>query len=147
MFLVPAADGDYYVRAFLGASFALKTMQLIHLIVSQVTIDMFFLDWERPPTTPGRPKAEKTASIWRTYYVANEWNELSTIRRVDSALQLLLVTLLLKGVGLENLARFEGTSRLTSEDSGIGFVTEYSRVLRFAISSLVYIATGLLLLF
>ena len=73
--------------------------------------------------------------------MANEWNELSTMRSVNMAALLLLVTLLLKGVGLEKLAKLEPGSRLTSDLQGED-VVEFSRTLRFALSAMVYIGIG-----
>ena len=35
-------------------------------------------------------------SIWRTYFIANEWNELQTQRRVNQTWQLMLVLFLLE---------------------------------------------------
>jgi hypothetical protein len=35
------------IKIMLIVSFILKTVDIIHLIIRQTTIDIFFLDWER----------------------------------------------------------------------------------------------------
>ena len=37
-----------------------------------------------------------TVSVWRSYFVANEFNEIQTYRRVNPTVQLLFVLFLLK---------------------------------------------------
>ncbi len=72
----------------------LKCIDLVHLFVSQCTIDIFFIDWERgrrsgTDNAKGDAKAAKAAalkdtpSIWRTYFCANEWNEIQTYRKLN----------------------------------------------------------------
>ena len=66
--------------------------QLVHiayLMWSQCTTDVFFVDWEKPKgrvvvsdSSGGQGLAAESTlkvppvSIWRTYFVANEWNEI-----------------------------------------------------------------------
>jgi hypothetical protein len=38
------------LKIFLIVSFVLKTFDIIHLIIRQVRIDVFFMDWERSKT-------------------------------------------------------------------------------------------------
>ena len=92
------------------------------LVVSQISVDIFLLDWERPhPVSSGgeRPSGvatttkttasgvshghgnteatkEMAVSVWRTYLVANEWNELQTLRKTHLALQVVIVVLILR---------------------------------------------------
>jgi hypothetical protein len=35
-------------RILLIVAFIMKTLDIIHVIVRQTTIDIFFMDWERP---------------------------------------------------------------------------------------------------
>ena len=90
-------------------------MDVLHLIISQVTVDLFLLDWERPHpsnavggsssgTSGGSSNAtgsnkDRTVSVWRTYLVANEWNELQTLRKISVPLQIILVVLILRVSG------------------------------------------------
>ena len=45
---------------------------------------------------PQNPTSDFAVSVWRTYLVANEWNELQTRRKINPALQAMIVILILK---------------------------------------------------
>lgn len=57
-----------------------------YLIYKQCTVDMFFIDWEKSQHGIKRDESTDTleqpdsklfqASIWRTFFVANQWNNL-----------------------------------------------------------------------
>ena len=73
------------------------------MIWGQCNIDIFLIDWERPSTAQQQPTNQiaghqppvgGVVSIWRTYFVANEWNELQTLRRGLRPLSTLIVGLL-----------------------------------------------------
>lgn len=88
---------------FFYAAFGLKWIDLIHLIASQCTVDVFFIDWERnklrsaaeqqqqapPPAGEGeqqplqQPQKRHEVTFWRTAFCANEWNEINTYRKVN----------------------------------------------------------------
>lgn len=62
-------------------------------------IDIFLIDWERPRATGGFNSTEiqqQPVSIWRTYFVANEWNEIQTKRRTSLLFQMLFTLLIIK---------------------------------------------------
>lgn len=61
-------------------------------------IDIFLIDWERPRATGGvnTEIQQQPVSIWRTYFVANEWNEIQTKRKTSLLLQMLLTLMILK---------------------------------------------------
>ena len=44
------------------------------------------MDWEKPPlvTKKSKEAGEPPISVWRTYLVANEWNELQTRRKTHA---------------------------------------------------------------
>jgi meckelin len=42
-----------------------------------------------------------TVSVWRTYFVANEFNEIQTFRRINLTFQLFFVLFLLKVIRIE----------------------------------------------
>lgn len=113
---------------FSSVAVILKTIQVLTLIMGQCSIDIFFVDWERR-------KANEKISIWRTFFIANEWHEIETTRKTNPVLQLFIVVLVLKVMGYEDMA-------LKNQRDEEMPVTEYSPVLRFAIGSLVYLATG-----
>uniref|UniRef100_F1L820 Meckelin n=1 Tax=Ascaris suum TaxID=6253 RepID=F1L820_ASCSU len=107
----------------------------------------FFIDWERPqpvvtsdvtkPPSADLTKGVTTAPtvIWRTYLVANEWNELQNYRKTSIAVQMITMAVLLKWLQLENWAAVAP-----------GFSTEHrsppfseSRLSRFALNSFLYL--------
>ena len=69
--------------------------------------------------------AEPPISVWRTYLVANEWNELQTARRTNVTFVLFVLGWLLAGERLENAA----TAIPDLEDLGDG---HHNIALRFA---------------
>lgn len=124
------------------------------MIWNQITIDIFFIDWERPRarSAPLRPRGnltsaapdtgEQPVSIWRTYFVANEWNEIQTERRVSVLVQLFVTVFLLKVVGVEHWA--------TSDPELHANIPDYmektppSVICRLAVGVLVYVFVYLL---
>ena len=64
-----------------------------------MSTDIFLLDWERPKPKGGGGHqataaaaddgASSSVSVWRTYLVANEWNELQSVRKINLTLQVI----------------------------------------------------------
>jgi len=127
--VLPSGEQEAFVQHYLVAAAALKLFHTVALIVSQVTVDVFLLDWERPDT-PGKA-GEQPVSVWRTYMVANEWNELQTLRKTRISVQVVLVIFLMKVVGMEHLATADPHSRLWPEEGT--YMAESSYVCRFAL--------------
>lgn len=89
----------------------LQVIHVSYLIWHQCAVDIFFMDWERPrglllssnlsavprgttPTSGTKPTSVATPiSIWRTYFVANEWNEIQSVRKINHTILLVLVLL------------------------------------------------------
>ncbi|GIY03048.1 hypothetical protein CEXT_178551 [Caerostris extrusa] len=46
--LLPTSQQEDFLSVYIGIAFALKALQLIHLLVVQCNIDIFYIDWERP---------------------------------------------------------------------------------------------------
>ncbi len=110
-------------------------------------VDIFFIDWERPRgkassigDTNTQKQAEAPVSIWRTYFVANEWNEIQTIRKTNPFFQIFCTLFFLNVVGLENVASSDPRSDLTRDDNK--YYAPDSRIFRFAIAALTYILVG-----
>ena len=91
-----------------------QSIKLIQHLWSQINCDVFFIDWERPrifeqqitlrPLTSnldtpsissgGRSFQQNDGiSAWRTYFVANEWIKLSTIRKCSMYGQIITVSI------------------------------------------------------
>ncbi len=156
--ILPTPDQEKKIKHYLIVIFVLKVIDIIHLIVTQVTVDIFLVDWERPHAVSpvatanagggggggagggGEPTKELAVSVWRTYLVANEWNELQTRRKTSTAVQILVVVFILKVCGVEHLATADPLSSLTLDD-GL-YHAEPSFVCRFALGCAVYLAVA-----
>jgi meckelin len=69
-------------------SFIAQTLYIGYLIYKQCTVDMFYIDWEKnqsessmkqydsTDTIDAKDENTKQVSIWRTFFVANQWNNL-----------------------------------------------------------------------
>ncbi|KAK8783574.1 hypothetical protein V5799_010063 [Amblyomma americanum] len=90
----------------------------------------------------GGGESGTAVSIWRSYFVANEWCELQCHRRVSLSLQLLALLLLLKGLGLEYvaLASPESYYARSLKNANIPF----SAACRFALAASLYLLIALL---
>lgn len=68
------------------------------MIWYQICVDIFLVDWERPRTAhhDDDPTQPNSVSIWRTYFVANEWNEIQTLRKTSLNFQLVASVFLLE---------------------------------------------------
>ncbi|XP_076448752.1 meckelin-like [Babylonia areolata] len=125
----------------LGAAFALRCLSLLHLLVMQCSADVFLVDWERPRGVSSAQDGKKTSaapvSIWRTYFVANEWNELQGQRKISPVLQIFTVCFFLVVVGFDKTTTKDpdGSVEKTSED----YQAEQSIIYRYALAVLVYI--------
>lgn len=133
--LLPTPEQERFLYVYISIAFVLKFVQVIHELAICCTINLFFIDWERPKVRPPvhdpKPKSaemlnkdddkdkdvesglarrnsfsagvigrssEKIAlqntpavSIWRTYFVANEWIKLCGQRRLNLAVHIVLV--------------------------------------------------------
>nr|XP_046188373.1 meckelin isoform X1 [Oncorhynchus gorbuscha] len=148
---LPGLQEERFV-AYVGCAFALKTVQFLHKLIQQLSVDIFFIDWERP-----RGKANKTiqgngngeakhspspVSIWRTYFVANEWNEIQTIRKISPTFQIMAVLFLLEVVGFSSLALRDPWSDLQRPPQA--YSPPYSLTLRYGLAATLWLCIGLL---
>uniref|UniRef100_A0A4W2C9P8 Transmembrane protein 67 n=1 Tax=Bos indicus x Bos taurus TaxID=30522 RepID=A0A4W2C9P8_BOBOX len=148
--LLPVPAQEKRFVTYVGCGFALKALQFLHKLISQITIDIFFIDWERPKGKVlkavegegGVRSATVPVSIWRTYFVANEWNEIQTVRKINPLFQVLTVLFLLEVVGFKNLALMDSSSSLSR--SPPSYIAPYSRILRYAVSSALWLVIGLI---
>lgn len=149
---LPPAGGQIETNfiIYLLCAFVLKILDIIHLLITQLTVSIFLIDWEKPKEKlslkapagqGGDQRASSSVSAWRTFLIANEWNEIQTHRKVNTSLQLFAVLLLLEVVGLKNLA-----SRDLNVDLSPGpnaYQASSSPILRFGIAASVWLAVGL----
>ncbi|KAK7082574.1 Meckelin [Halocaridina rubra] len=148
-------DQEKLIKEYLIAACFLKLIQIVHILYIQVSLDMFIIDWEQPRAKNSLPhpqlssnledqksnKAEQQPiSIWRTYFIANEWNELQTYRKIDLGCQLFITLLFLHVFRFKNLANAGPDSNFNEKDSQYSPFQSY--VCRFAISIGIYSLTA-----
>ncbi|XP_077023320.1 meckelin isoform X3 [Tamandua tetradactyla] len=146
--LLPMPNQEESFVTYVGCAFAMKALQFLHKLISQITIDIFFIDWERPKGKVlkavegegGVRSATVPISIWRTYFVANEWNEIQTVRKINPLFQILTVLFFLEVVGFKNLALMDSSSSLSRSPSS--YIAPYSRILRYAVSTSLWLVIG-----
>ncbi|XP_063055866.1 meckelin [Engraulis encrasicolus] len=148
--LLPLPEQEERFKTYVSCAFGLKTVQFLHKLVQQLSVDVFFIDWERPRSKALKP-AEGTGegrsgaapvSIWRTYFVANEWNEIQTMRKISPTFQVLSVLFLLEVAGFSSLVLRDPWSTL--QRPAQAYTPEHSQVLRFGLASCLWLAVGLL---
>ncbi|GAA6220717.1 meckelin [Lates japonicus] len=148
--LLPLPAQEEQFVTYIGCAFALKAIQFLHKLILQVSVDVFLIDWERPRTkasrtvqAAGEPKRDPSpVSIWRTYFVANEWNEIQTIRKISPTFQIMAVLFFLEVVGFSNLALRDPWPTL--QRSPQAYTPSYSLILRYGVAASLWLCVGLL---
>ncbi|XP_077454683.1 meckelin-like [Stigmatopora argus] len=148
--LLPLSHQEERFVTYICCAFALKAVQFLHKLLVQLSVDVFFIDWERP-----RSKVTKTAaangqqkrdlspiSIWRTYFVANEWNEIQTLRKIKPTFQIMAVLFFLEVLGFSNLALRDPWSTLQRTPQV--YTPSYSLTMRYGLSATLWLCIGLL---
>ncbi|XP_046393183.1 meckelin [Ischnura elegans] len=115
-------EEDMLIKTYIIVSFSLKCIEILHMLGIQGSMDIFFLDWERPrpmgtsflkESNFGKKSfigggdaglTSQPVSAWRMCFIANEWNELQAKRRTSTLFQIVGVLFLLKVVGFEHWA-------------------------------------------
>ncbi|XP_075823066.1 meckelin isoform X3 [Microtus pennsylvanicus] len=151
--LLPMPAQEERFVTYVGCAFAMKALQFLHKLISQITIDIFFIDWERPKGKVlkavegegGVRSATVPVSIWRTYFIANEWNEIQTVRKTNPLFQVLSTLFFLEVVGFKNLALMDSSSSLSRNPSD--YVAPYSRILRYAVATAIWLVIGIIQVF
>lgn len=88
--------------------FILKLVSFLKFIYKQLQIDILFIDWENTKQYEEEYQDEEKkrgASIWRTLFIANEYNELSILRVTSFEWTLLWVGLFLTGLKWDKLGQ------------------------------------------
>uniref|UniRef100_UPI0037E7BDA2 meckelin n=1 Tax=Semicossyphus pulcher TaxID=241346 RepID=UPI0037E7BDA2 len=148
MLPLPAQEEQFVT--YIGCAFALKAVQFLHKLILQVSVDVFLMDWERPRSKGSRTvqatseskRDPSPVSIWRTYFVANEWNEIQTIRKISPTFQIMAVLFFLEVLGFSNLALRDPWPTL--ERSPDAYTPSYSLILRYGLAATLWLCIGLL---
>ncbi|XP_062841802.1 meckelin isoform X2 [Trichomycterus rosablanca] len=148
--LLPLPVQEERFVIYVGCAFALKAVQFLHKLLVQMSVDIFFIDWERPRGGKSSKSVEgadgrslaSPVSIWRTYFVANEWNEIQTIRKINPTFQVVSVLFFLEVVGFSSLALRDPSSEL--QRPAEEYTPAYSRILRYGVASSMWLCIGLI---
>ncbi|XP_039593235.1 meckelin isoform X1 [Polypterus senegalus] len=148
--LLPLPEQEKTFSTYIGCAFVLKAIHFVHKILTQLSIDIFFIDWERPrgkllKTVEGGEEVKNVpvpVSIWRTYFVANEWNELQTLRKINPVFQIIAVLFFLEVVGFSNLALMDSSSALNRDKES--YKAPYNIFLRYGVSAAMWLVIALL---
>jgi meckelin len=106
--MIPEDAGLEKWKTVVTVAVITQAAYIAYILYRQTTNDIFFLDWEKPRwSLEGVGDKNPTpVSVWRTLLVANEWNELQTIRLSSLELTLTTLLLLLYGFDLGGLGAF-----------------------------------------
>jgi len=106
------ASPYYLFTANIHVMFFFQLWYVLMMIYRQCRADLFFIDWEPQPTKTksgsgsgsgngSGPVTANQVSVWRTILVANEWNEMQTLRKTDLRFTLFMLGFVLLGVNEE----------------------------------------------
>lgn len=124
-----SGDSDEYLffAALFHACFWAQTVSVAYKIFRQGTVDLYFVDWEKPKYH----RAHEEVSAWRVIMIANRWNELQSKRKTSIECSLLLMVFFLVGLNLDHMAT---THPNITENYSTALSTQQGRniVLQFA---------------
>lgn len=104
-YLTPVGSGHYLL--FIYLFIFIQVIKLMKIFHDMINFDIFFIDFERPKyhtndnffqgsnkSHPGTPSISsslkpvpspnlESVSAWRNYFIANEWQELMTKRKIS----------------------------------------------------------------
>ena len=157
--LLPPTEADedeelFEDLVYTGAAF--QFLWFLQVVYRQTQTDIFLIDWEKRRGTAGVDVGVATGtaaaaaaaaaesktgavSVWRTLFVANEWNEIQTYRKVPYQLLLVGVYACLYVLDASDLASANAASTATGYDS------EDSKVLRFGTAAALFLGVGVAL--
>ena len=143
---LPSQEITFIVLLSLAAVF--RSLHILYLIWKQTTVRIFLIDWEKPRSagqTQDTPTTTPTTtvSIWRTYFVANEWNEIQTHRKFNPYVVLVLTLLLLEVFGLGNVAERDPGIYVTTPTER--YAAPHSSVLRIGLAATLYLLIALIM--
>ncbi|XP_018427914.1 PREDICTED: meckelin-like [Nanorana parkeri] len=140
--LIAILETSSWLRRSGQQNIGIMTLEFLHLLVTQLTANIFLIDWERPKDKSApNSQGKSNVSIWRTVLVANEWNEIQTCRKLSPLFQLFMVLLLLEVVGLKNITAKD--LNLDLNPSAGTYRAPWSIILRFGIAASMWLAVGL----
>ncbi|KXZ47359.1 hypothetical protein GPECTOR_36g81 [Gonium pectorale] len=80
-----------------------QSLGLVWMVWGQIRTDVFFIDWEKGRkilTKDGTHQDDAPVSAWRMLMVANEFNELQTVRVTSPGFTMLMMVMILEGANV-----------------------------------------------
>lgn len=145
------------IEKYIISAFCLKIIHIFYIIYTQITVNLFLIDWEQPklPTVTTTMKNlntvnninnsckknnSKYVSIWRTYFIANEWNELQTYRKVNVTFVLFVMLFYLKVLRYEDVCRKTVQNHTDLDNIPYAFISRFTvSVFLFTIVSFIQV--------
>ncbi|XP_053690922.1 meckelin [Sabethes cyaneus] len=143
------------LEVFVYLAFSFKLLKLVRIFIQISGIDIFFIDWERPKildnglgnqrshlldttsvtsNTTNRPSCD-SVSAWRNYFIANEWQELATKRKISMFSHVILLIVTFSFLGFEHWSSRSFALHVHENEEYIG---ADDKVLTIAVGILVY---------
>jgi hypothetical protein len=110
IYVVVPVQGALYIlfKVFFIVTFGLSLISILTRLIEQCRVSVFFIDWEKSRGKLYSPTNEELitapVSVWRTFFVANQWNNLQTFRKVNIKFSIILMVFLLEGLNLRYIA-------------------------------------------
>uniref|UniRef100_A0A0N5CGY7 Meckelin n=1 Tax=Strongyloides papillosus TaxID=174720 RepID=A0A0N5CGY7_STREA len=165
LLILPLDENIYHYKNYISIALVLKSIAVIKKYSELILADTFFIDWEKSKGDSNEKPVEENnitndillnsrinindhqniknikkltqrqIGIWRTYLVANEWNELQNYRKTNIALQLFVTILVFEVLNFKNLSIVEPNFILSKKLIEINY---YMGFFRFAIITIIY---------
>eukprot|EP00003_Mantamonas_plastica_P003858 TRINITY_DN13032_c0_g2_i5.p1 TRINITY_DN13032_c0_g2~~TRINITY_DN13032_c0_g2_i5.p1 ORF type:complete len:838 (-),score=230.14 TRINITY_DN13032_c0_g2_i5:794-3010(-) len=127
--LMPAKGDLERFVVILSLAFVGKTIHVLYLLWRQINMDIFFMDWETPKRKFDESSREvDIISVWRQLFVANEFNEMQTMRVINVEFTMFALLFFLNGLNLV----YGATSQPDANDLTPG---ETNPLLRFCVTT------------
>ena len=118
-----------------GLILGFRFVAVVMRIVEQSTLDIFFIDWEAPDPYMRKADVIDNTVVWRSIFVANEFNELQTeYRYINPTTTLIWFAFFLKGLGWEYLS--EAMPHMNASNNPL---TPENYVLKFFLSAFIFL--------
>uniref|UniRef100_A0AC35GPG2 Meckelin n=2 Tax=Panagrolaimus sp. PS1159 TaxID=55785 RepID=A0AC35GPG2_9BILA len=156
MYVLLTEDQESSFIVYVCIALGLRLIALLHLYATLILTETFFIDWERPRTLETEQlhlpqpssdvilavenKSVKPPVIWRTYFVANEWNELQNYRKTSVSCQLILILLILEYLNFKDFAIVQPGFARGNQPKEFA----ETRLSRFAVNLTFYLIIGLI---
>ena len=123
-----------YLFGPLYAAVVMKFFQIVYKIQEQTNADIFVIDWEKSKGVLEKSQKKASVSMWRSTFIANEFNEMQGLRRWHVLVNFLVIMSFLEGAGF-----IDGARSIPSSSVQVDVHTVSDPVLRVAVLSFFFI--------